>query len=429
MNDLLQQAIADAKAIKKVAIENAKATLAETFEPQIKSMIQQRLMEESDDLYEGDMDEDSTYNEAYGEDEEMQEEGVDLDSIIEELQSELYEEGVDDYHDVLLEELEEEVKAENLQLVEDITALEELRDQLYEEMEEEEMEEEEIEEGRKKKEDDEDEEIEMEDEGMEGGEMDVEEMSKKELLDYIHQLQSQIDQLESQGGEEVDMDMDMDMDMEEPEMPSEEEVKEAVEAVLNSMHPREVQALEEAVLGPVKPMRRMNESSRIRRPVQRHTSNSRVQTSSNPREVDNLRTKLRESYKTVNNLQSTLNEVSLINSKLLYTGKLFRAYNNLSEQNKVAILEFFDRVNTLEEVKQLYGKFNKALQKKTSALTEGSDRKQLPSTGTHSRKTNTRLLSESTASKSTGFSTKPTKILEEDKIIARWQELAGITTK
>jgi len=228
---------------------------------------------------------------------------------------------------------------------------------------------------------------------------------------------------------DMDMDMDIEMDMEEPEMPSEEEVKEAVEAVLNSMHPREVQALEEAVLGPVKPMHRINESSRIRRPVQRQTSNFRAKTSSNSREVDTLRTKLRESYKTVNNLQSTLNEVALINSKLLYTGKLFRAYNNLSEQNKVAILEFFDRVNTLEEVKQLYGKFNKALQKKTNTLTEGRNRRQLPSTGTHSRKTNTRLLSESTASKSTGFSTKPTQILEEDKIIARWQELAGIITK
>jgi len=56
-SNLLKEAIADADAIKKLAIENAKASLNEAFDSKIKSMLAARLNEEADDeMEEGDED-------------------------------------------------------------------------------------------------------------------------------------------------------------------------------------------------------------------------------------------------------------------------------------------------------------------------------------------------------------------------------------
>ena len=54
--NLLKEAIADAKAVKETAIQNAKAALEEAFTPQLKSMLSQRLseMEEMDEMDEID---------------------------------------------------------------------------------------------------------------------------------------------------------------------------------------------------------------------------------------------------------------------------------------------------------------------------------------------------------------------------------------
>jgi hypothetical protein len=43
--DLLKGAIADAKAVKEMAINNAKAALEEAFTPQLKSMLEKKLQE------------------------------------------------------------------------------------------------------------------------------------------------------------------------------------------------------------------------------------------------------------------------------------------------------------------------------------------------------------------------------------------------
>ena len=43
--DILKEAIADAKAVKEVAIANAKAALEEAFTPQLKSMLAKRIEE------------------------------------------------------------------------------------------------------------------------------------------------------------------------------------------------------------------------------------------------------------------------------------------------------------------------------------------------------------------------------------------------
>jgi hypothetical protein len=48
-----------------------------------------------------------------------------------------------------------------------------------------------------------------------------------------------------------------------------------------------------------------------------------------------------------------LNEVNLLNAKLLFTNKLFRAYGLTNEQ-KLKVVENFDRATNLREVKLVF---------------------------------------------------------------------------
>ena len=89
-NNILKEAIADAKAVREVALANAKAALEEAFTPKLQSMLSAKLSEELEDesmdemmTYDEDeeMDEMMTYDEdesmdemmTYDEDEEMDE--------------------------------------------------------------------------------------------------------------------------------------------------------------------------------------------------------------------------------------------------------------------------------------------------------------------------------------------------------------------
>ena len=45
MGDILKEAIADAKAVRETALQNAKMALEEAFTPQLKSMLSAKLRE------------------------------------------------------------------------------------------------------------------------------------------------------------------------------------------------------------------------------------------------------------------------------------------------------------------------------------------------------------------------------------------------
>jgi hypothetical protein len=126
-------------------------------------------------------------------------------------------------------------------------------------------------------------------------------------------------------------------------------------------------------------------------------------------ELDSKEEELQEAYRTVRFLKKKINESLLINSKLLYSGKLFRAHN-LDESQKVSILESFDRATSIRETKLLYASLATTLNEIKSKVNSKSMR-----------------LKESRASKSTLNSTKPSpRILEENKMVSRLQQLAGI---
>ena len=70
-------------------------------------------------------------------------------------------------------------------------------------------------------------------------------------------------------------------------------------------------------------------------------------------EDGSLKAELKQAYSTIKSLQGTINEVNLLNAKLLFANKLFRAHNMTNEQ-KVKVIETLDRTKSVREVKLVY---------------------------------------------------------------------------
>lgn len=123
-------------------------------------------------------------------------------------------------------------------------------------------------------------------------------------------------------------------------------------------------------------------------------------------ELAEARAELGEAYKTVKKLTSIINEVNLLNAKLLYTNKLFRNFE-LSEGQKMKVIENFDRAGNTREVKLVF-----------STLAESFKRPN----------TKKRVVKESYASKPVATTApKSTPILNEGFELAnRWKKLAGL---
>jgi hypothetical protein len=96
---------------------------------------------------------------------------------------------------------------------------------------------------------------------------------------------------------------------------------------------------------------------------------------------------LEEAYNVIKSLKSTINEVNLLNAKLLYTNKLFRSYDLTNEQ-KHKVVETLDRTQNVREVKLVFSTLAESMKiggtaKKVKAqtkLTESFASKQVAST-------------------------------------------------
>jgi len=125
----------------------------------------------------------------------------------------------------------------------------------------------------------------------------------------------------------------------------------------------------------------------------------------NEEEDEDLSGELEEAYKTIESLKSTINEVNLMNAKLLYVNKLFRTFD-LNEGQKVKVLENFDRTSSVREVKLVFSTLAENLnvaKKKKSVVKEGY------------------------ASKATKSSAPKKEIISEgNDMAARWKKLAGL---
>lgn len=112
---------------------------------------------------------------------------------------------------------------------------------------------------------------------------------------------------------------------------------------------------------------------------------------------------LQEAKKTIEILRKDLQEVNLLNAKYLYMNKLFKK-QNLTEAQKVKVVNALDRAISVTEVKNTYETLKESLEvKKTQQLKE----------------------SIGFASQAAGVAPKA-NIVESDPFIAKWQKLAGI---
>ena len=122
---------------------------------------------------------------------------------------------------------------------------------------------------------------------------------------------------------------------------------------------------------------------------------------------------LAEALHTVQYLRDQLNEINLLNAKLLYTNKLFNKFT-LNQAQKMKVVETFDLTHSIREVKLSYKILSESLSSGGSAVKK-------PNTAAHT-------ITEGLASKPVA-STAPKKqlIVENSNVMAsRFQRLAGI---
>ena len=329
--DLLKEAIADAKAVKEVAITNAKAALEEAFTPHLKEMFEKKMK---------DMEDEEEMNE-YAEtqpDRDMDGDGdVDAEDVKAMSESELEE---------LLRELDEAEEEES------------------EESEEEEGEEEEG---------DEDE-----------VEIDLEEMTEEDLKKFIEEV---VDEMIEAGeleagheGMEDEAGMEMEPEMDAEEAPAEEEApmmemkdSENLSEIID-LSPDQIAMLPGLVAttlgGLVGGGALLAYKDEIMAAVKKSISKvagegSKETTEASHKKDDSMKhmeEELAEAIDTITTLKSELNEINLLNSKLLYTNKIFKA-KNLTEAQKVKVLTAFDKAETVKEVKLVFETLNEGLEK------------------------------------------------------------------
>ncbi len=86
-------------------------------------------------------------------------------------------------------------------------------------------------------------------------------------------------------------------------------------------------------------------------------------------QVSKLKSDLGEHRKVVKYLRSKLNEVNLLNAKLLFTNKLFRAHGLTNEQ-KLKVVENFDRATNLREVKLVFATLAESFGSRTASTSK-----------------------------------------------------------
>jgi hypothetical protein len=122
-----------------------------------------------------------------------------------------------------------------------------------------------------------------------------------------------------------------------------------------------------------------------------------------------LEAELKEYKEAVSFLKDKLHEVNILNAKLLFTNKLFKQYS-LDNNQKLKVVETFDRAQTTREIKLVYSTLAEQFGDNTSIVTKKS-------------------ISESASS--AVASTKPSEesrkvISEEVQVADRFRKLAGL---
>ena len=407
--NLLKEAIADAKAVKETAIANAKLALEEAFTPHLKSMLSAKLQEmdaDEDVKEEVELDEMDAVSfrrknspshemDADGgpvnpvphkvgkstvQEDEIDEE-VNLDELLKELaedaRTDAEQEGYKDGFEDAKDDIEKELK--DMKVSEGETSETEISEDARTDAEEEGYED-----GMK------DEKEDMEDD-MEDEEIDLEDMSEDDLKSFIEDVISDMvsageiepgeefveDEVEVEDVEDVEVEDDVDVDIEIDEAKKEEVDEEMKKSKKDDM------------------------DEEMSDPVMRHGEKGDDEIE---KETEKMRFK--EVMSEIEALKSELQEVNLLNAKLLYTNKIFKE-KNLTENKKVKVLKAFDNAQTVREAKSIFETLNEGILD-TPAINES--------------------IKKGSASKATGLEPKAEKqpIIESNDVYNRMRKLAGL---
>jgi len=353
MSDLLKEAIADAKAVRETALQNAKMALEEAFTPHLKSMLSAKLSE--DEIEE---DENPFADEDEDEDEDMPEEGMhDSPRREDDDDEEDPEEGMHDSPRREDDDDEEEVDESEIVEIDGVKYAPIVSEEEHED-------------------EDEDDEDDMD----ESEELDLEAVIK-ELEEELEE--SKEDEEDSVNEEEI------------TEGPDDEEEKVDEEIDLNEEDEEDLE--EQSTSSGI------GKGTGVKQPSasdEEDPGKGKVHES-----VEAIQSELNEYKEAVVFLKDKLHEVNILNAKLLYTNKLFKEYA-LSNDQKLKIVETFDRAQTTREIKLVY-----------STLAESF-------TGEKNVK---KEVVKEFASKKTGGTAPSKKIIsEENQVADRFRKLAGI---
>ena len=348
---LLKEAIADAKAVRETAIANAKIALEEAFTPRLQSILSKKLQAEmeGDDEIEDELDS----SDIGSGDEESPVEPSDAAS---EAHTELGPESEEDSSEVGEEGEDEPVSESEEEEGEESDEVEETMESEEEEVEETYHEEEGVEDSEESEEDELD--LEAIIKELEMGMEDEEEISEEEVESEEEVSEEEVEDEIEEGESEEESEIE--------EVEAEEEVEEThseEDAIEEEDEDDDIdldEILKEMGYGDDEEIEEVNEEEEEDKTAE-------------------LEAELEEAYSTVKSLQSTINEVNLLNAKLLYANRLFRGYNLTNEQ-KTKVVENLDRTTSVREVKLVFATLAESMnftgtQKKTKkVVSEGASK-------------------------------------------------------
>ena len=339
--NILKEAIADAKAVREVALANTKAALEEAFTPKLQNMLSAKLSEDLDEDYYDEDEKELDLGEMGGEMHYNEDEpDMDIEKDIDEMDMEDMDEE---------DSMDEEIDLEEI--------LNELEEAEGDEAEEEE---------------------------------DLEEVHRVGQPNYkgdgVHDVLNRASDVNDNLAESNNFDLDSllkeindldENDDDEEIVEIEDDEKEKVEEVRGCG---------------------CNEEKNM---------------------IHNLRKQIRESKNAYNTVKSELNEVNLLNSKLLYVNRIFKA-NNLDNEQKLSVVETLDKTGSTKEAKLIYETIR-------NTFTISKDKKSKPVRKKPIRENLTRKR-KGMASKAIKTSAPRKPILKEsNNMVARMQKLANIS--
>ena len=362
---LLKEAIADAKAVRETALANAKIQLEEAFTPRLKSMLSQKLRAEAEDM-ESDEDE---MKEVYGEDDEKEEDKMEEDYNSSNIGAGT---GGTTSGQNNKKPTEHNAGAEDKLGAADVTSTSkkpeaEVEDYTFEKS----ITEEEGEDGEDltadtnpfAKEEGAEDEFGAQDDQQSEDDLDLEAIIK-ELEDELHggsdDMESE-DDYNAMGHDDV-----------------QDESADEVDTVMNADEPDAVIARNES------DDKDEDDDMNIEEIIKELEDEEKAEEDEKEKveESKRLKKELAEAISVIKSLKSTINEVNLLNAKLLFSNKLFRSYNLTNEQ-KSKVIDSLDRTNTVREVKLVYSTLAESMKfatnspkKSSKPMAEGASRVQ-----------------------------------------------------